>query len=207
MEFLVTEAQLQKIIEQSGGKNQFSENLKRMKAFTNNMVNRVLKVYGINLKMLLTWGTSIAGLVMPLDNFIKSSNFDISESERYLVLCGVALVIFFEGKRGIVKTLNKIKDEGLEEIFDVTLLKGYQLKDSFVSFLESLKNISSQMLEITSYAFLIPIVTDIQNFAHGISTAQDAAIIIAERLFMSGLILTSREAIVELLLKIVKRLR
>jgi len=102
MEFLVTEAQLQKIIEQSGGKNQFSENLKRMKAFTNNMVNRVLKVYGINLKMLLTWGTSIAGLVMPLDNFIKSTNFNISESERYLVLCGVALVIFFEGNVGVV---------------------------------------------------------------------------------------------------------
>ncbi len=61
-----------------------------MKSFTNNMVSKILKTYDINLKMFLTWGTSIAGLVMPLNEFLRTGNFNLSESERYLVLSGIA---------------------------------------------------------------------------------------------------------------------
>jgi hypothetical protein len=184
-----------------------SGSLKRMKSFTNNMVSKILKTYDINLKMFLTWGTSIAGLVMPLNEFLRTGNFNLSESERYLVLSGIAFLIFFEGKRGLNKVLSKIKEEGLEEVFDATLLKAYQLKDAFTTFLRSTRVITSQVLEIVSYAFLIPIIGDIQELASSSSDVRQTALIIAERLAASGVVLLSKEILFLMFKKLIKRLQ
>jgi hypothetical protein len=207
MEFLITESQLQLILSEQKNDDNLSGSLKRMKSFTNNMVSKILKTYDINLKMFLTWGTSIAGLVMPLNEFLRTGNFNLSESERYLVLSGIAFLIFFEGKRGLNKVLSKIKEEGLEEVFDATLLKAYQLKDSFTTFLRSTRVITSQVLEIVSYAFLIPIIGDIQELASSSSDVRQTALIIAERLAASGVVLLSKEILFLMFKKLIKRLQ
>ena len=207
MEFLITESQLQLILSEQKNDDNLSGSLKRMKSFTNNMVSKVLKTYDINLKMFLTWGTSIAGLVMPLNEFLRTGNFNLSESERYLVLSGIAFLIFFEGKRGLNKVLSKIKEEGLEEVFDATLLKAYQLKDAFTTFLRSTRVITSQVLEIVSYAFLIPIIGDIQELASSSSDVRQTSLIIAERLAASGVVLLSKEILFLMFKKLIKRLQ
>ncbi len=207
MEFLITESQLQLILSEQKNDDNLSGSLKRMKSFTNNMVSKVLKTYDINLKMFLTWGTSIAGLVMPLNEFLRTGNLNLTESERYLVLSGIAFLIFFEGKRGLNKVLSKIKEEGLEEVFDATLLKAYQLKDAFTTFLRSTRVITSQVLEIVSYAFLIPIIGDIQELASSSSDVRQTALIIAERLAASGVVLLSKEILFLMFKKLIKRLQ
>lgn len=206
MEFILTESQLLRILKENKNESDISNSLKRMSSFMNNFVNRILKSYGLNLRMFLTWGTSIAGLVMPLDEFLKSGNFELSESQRYLVLAGVAFLIFFEGKRGMVKLLNKIKEEGLSEVFDIALLKGYELKDAFVGFLTSTRVISSQVLEILSYAFLIPIIVDIQNYMNDSVNIAETSILIAERIIASGVVLLSKEFLFETIRKVLKKL-
>ena len=207
MEFLISQSQLNLILNEQRNDDILSSSLKKMKSFTNNMVGRVLKTYDINLKMFLTWGTSIGGLVMPLNEFLKSGNLDLSESERYLVLSGIAFLIFFEGKRGLSKILTTIKENGLEEAFDAGLLKAYQLKDSFTNFLRSTKVITSQDLEIISYAFLIPIIGDVQNIAGDVTNITESSIMIAERLSASGVVLLSREVLVSLFKKLFKKLQ
>ena len=207
MEFLISQSQLNLILNEQRNDDVLSSSLKKMKSFTNNMVGRVLKTYDINLKMFLTWGTSIGGLVMPLNEFLKSGNLDLSESERYLVLSGIAFLIFFEGKRGLSKILTTIKENGLEESFDAGLLKAYQLKDSFTNFLRSTKVITSQVLEIISYAFLIPIIGDVQNIAGDVTNITESSIMIAERLAASGVVLLSREVLVSLFKKLFKKLQ
>lgn len=206
MEFLISQSQFHLILNEQRNDDNLSSSLKKMKSFTNNMVGRVLKTYDINLKMFLTWGTSIAGLVMPLNEFLKSGDFRMTESERYLILSGIAFLIFFEGKRGFIKVLNKIKEEGLEEAFDATLLKAYQLKDAFTKFLNSTRIITSQVLEIVSYAFLIPIIGDIQDIAYATTNVTESAILIAERLVASGVVLLSREGLISLFKKLFKKL-
>lgn len=207
MEFLITESQLHLILKERGEKDSLTESLRRMQSFTTNMVNKVARVYGINLKMFLTWGTSIAGLVMPLNEFLKSGQFKLSESERYLILCGIAFLIFYEGKRGLNKVLTKIKEEGLEEVFDITLLKAEELKEAFLSFLGSLKLVSTQLLEIASYAFLIPIIGDIQSIGMSSANTKEGVLIILERLLASGLVLVSKEVLASFLKKLIKKLQ
>jgi hypothetical protein len=207
MEFILTESQLLRLIKESKNEDDLTSSLKRMTSYMNNLVNRVLKTYEINLKMFLTWGASIAGLVMPLDEFIKTGNFNLTESQKYLILAGVAFVIFYEGKRGMTKILSKIKEEGLEEVFDVVLLKGFELRDAFLNFLRSFRIVSSQLLEIVSYAFLIPIILDIQNYATDSTNITETTILITERLLASGAALVSKEFLFELIRKLIKRLR
>ena len=206
MDFLITESQLQLILlEQSDSK--LTSNMKQLFSFTNNMVNKVIKNYGLNIKMLLTWGTAVGGLVMPLDNFIKEGGFNLSEKERMLVLAGVAFTIFFENKRGISSILKKIKEEGLQEIFDKVLNKGVELKTSFSRFLESCNITSGAVLDTVAYSFLIPIIADIYSVSTQTSNPTEAAILITERLVASAVVVLSKEIISAGLKKIIKKFK
>ena len=97
MDFLINEQQLQ-IILQEQDKSKMTDYMKELYSFTTNVVNKVAKKYELNLKMLMTWGTAVGGLLMPLDRYLMSGNFEMSDSERFLVLAGVASIIFFENK-------------------------------------------------------------------------------------------------------------
>jgi hypothetical protein len=181
--------------------------MKILYSFTNNLVNRVLKIYGFNLKMLLTWGTSVGGLVMPLDQYIKTGNFDLTDDQRHLVLAGVALIIFFESKRGLENILKQIKEEGLEDTFNDVLEKGKELKSSFKKFLTSLTIVSSSFMETVAYSFLIPIILDIQMIAYGTSSPKAASIHIAERLIASGVVVVGSQALSQVVRKIIERIK
>ena len=81
MEFLITESQLKTILTEQD-KSKMTEYMKELYSFTEDIVNRVKTIYGINLKMLLTWGTSVGGLMMPLDEFIKTGSFNLNEQQQ-----------------------------------------------------------------------------------------------------------------------------
>jgi hypothetical protein len=206
MEFLISESQLRVILMEQD-ESKLSDYMKQLRSFTVDVVNRVIKNYGINVKMLLTWGTSVGGMMMPLDVYLKSGNFDLSDQQRALVLAGVAFAFFFETKRGFVSILKKIKDEGLEETFQFALDKGKKLKSAFEKFLTSVKVASSTILDTIAYSFLIPIITDIYSMTHNTSSIRESAQMIATRLVASGVVVVSKEILENVLKKIIKRFK
>jgi len=206
MDFLINESQLRTILTEQD-KSKMTDYMKVLYSFTNNIVGRVLKSYGLNLKMLLTWGTSVGGMVMPLDNYLKTGDFDLTDDQRYLILAGVAFIIFFESKKGLVDILEQIKEEGLEDTFKTVLEKAKDLKSSFKSFLSSLKVTSSSFMETVAYSFLIPIILDIQEAAYNTTNPKEAGILIAERLIASGVVVIGSQVLSQLLRKIIERLR
>lgn len=206
MEFLITEKQLRTILSE-GDTSGLSDSLKQMYKFTEDMVKRVLRTYGVNLRMFLTWGTSVGGLVLPLDNFIKNGNFDLNQDQRMLVLSGVCFLIFFEGKRGLSKILQKIEQEGLTEVYEEVLIKGLDLKVAFEGFLDGLKHTSGMLLEIVAYSFLIPIAVDIFEYSHNVIDIQQTAEIIVDRLLASGVVLIGREVLMSLIRKMLKKFK
>jgi hypothetical protein len=181
--------------------------VKEMYSFTKNLVNRVGKIYGLNLKMLLTWGTAVGGLVLPLDQFIKTGNFDLTDDQRYLVLAGIAFILFYENKKALVKILETIKEEGLEDAFRMGLEKSKELKSAFKGFLSSLNVSVSSFMDTIAYAFLIPIILDIQNIAHGTSDPKDAGLLIAERLISSGIVVIGAQALSQTIRKIIEKIK
>ena len=188
----------------SGGK--FSENMKRLYSFTIRMINKVEKKYKLNIRLLSTWGPAVGGFVMPLDNFIKTGNFNFTEQQTALVLAGVAATIFLDNKPSLKKILDKIKEEGLIDGFKEILSYGKELKKVFVKFMESLSTSITSISEIISYSFLIPIIGDIQNIIGKNSDILDSSKLISERLLASGVVIVGAVTLIEVIEKILKRL-
>jgi len=206
MDFLINESQLRTILQEQD-ESRMNDYMKTMYSFTKNLVNRAGKVYGLNVKMLLTWGTAVGGLVMPLDQFIKSGDFNLSDDQRYLVLAGIAFILFFDNKKGLVDVLVKIKEEGLEEVFRKTLDKGKELKSSFKGFLSSLNVSVGSFMDTVAYAFLIPIILDIQNIAESSVDPKEAGLLIAERLVSSGIVVVGAQVLSQVIRKIIQKLK
>ena len=157
--------------------------------------------------MLLTWGTSVGGLMMPLDNFIKSGNFDLNEQQESLIIVTVASLLFFENKRGISKLMEKINEEGILSQFEQILSKGKELKSAFIGFLSSVNITVGTLLEIAAYSFLVPIIFDIYSLGESSTNLRQTSIQIAERLLASGVIALSGQALTVTIRKILKKFR
>jgi hypothetical protein len=206
MEFLITETQLRAILTEQD-KSKMTEDMKTLYSFTENVVNRVKSTYGLNLKMLLTWGTSVGGLMMPLDNFIKSGNFNLNEQQESLIIVAVASLLFFENKRGMSKLMEKIKEEGILPQFEQILSKGQELKSAFVGFLSSINITIGTLLEVAAYSFLVPIIFDIYSLGESSTNLRQTALQITERLLASGVISLSGQALSVTIKKILKRFK
>ena len=205
MEFLITESQL-RVLLQEEEKSQLGLYVKNMYAFTKQMLNKVFRSYGINLRMLLTWGTSVGGLVLPLDQYLRTQHLGLNEDQRMLVLVGIIFALFFETKRPFVKIMSLIKENGLEDIFQDGLRKGTQLRDAFTNFLSSANTGVGTFLEAIAYSFLIPIITDVQSVLGQTEDIETTAILIAERLLAAGVILVGRQNLIDVVKNILKKL-
>jgi hypothetical protein len=104
--------------------------MKEMYSYTSNLVDRAKSIYGLNLKLLLTWGASVGGFVLPLDNFIKTGRFDLNEAEQTLILVGIACSVFYDNSRALKLIYKKIKEQGLEDVFKEVLIKSKNLKNA-----------------------------------------------------------------------------
>jgi hypothetical protein len=204
MEFLITETQLKTILNEEHG-TRLTDSIKILNEYTVNLVKQLKTFYNLNFKMLLTWGASVGGLMMPLDNFIKSGNFNLNDREEILILGAVASILFSENKKNIDILLKKIKEDGLLDIFQIILNKGEELKSSFVNFLKSLKVSVGSFMEMTAYAFLIPILFDVLSVADKSTSIRQGSLLIAERILASGLVFIAKEAIYNVIRKIIKR--
>ena len=205
MEFLITESQL-RVLLQEEEKSQLGLYMKNMYAFTKQMLNKVFKSYGINLRMLLTWGTSVGGLVLPLDQYLRTQHLGLNEDQRMLVLVGIIFALFFETKRPFMKIMSLIKENGLEDIFQDGLRKGTQLRDAFTNFLSSANTGVGTFLEAIAYSFLIPIITDVQSVLGQTEDIETAAILIAERLLAAGVVLIGRQTLIDVVKNVLKKL-
>jgi len=206
MEFLITESQLISIINE-GQKSSFTESMKILHSFTNNIINKVRRKFEINLKLLTTWGTSVAGLVMPLDEYMKTGEFNLDENQQALILLGIIAILYYDNKTIYKRILDRIKQEKIEEEFKMVLGKGLQLKAAFIEFLYSLELSVKGLSELVSYSFLIPIVTDIQKYAQNSESLSATAEMIGERLIASGVVLVGAEILNEVIKKMLKRFK
>ena len=204
MDFLINESQL-RIILQEQDQSKMSDYMKEMYSYTSNLVDRAKSIYGLNLKLLLTWGASVGGFVLPLDKFIRTGRFELNETEQTLILVGIACSVFYDNSRALKLIYKKIKEQGLEDTFKEVLIKSKNLKNSFSKFLSSANVTISSSLDLVAYSFLIPIITDILN---GVMNGGDATTIaktIAKRLIASGVVIVSQAVLTDTIKKLVKK--
>ena len=204
MDFLINESQLRLILQEQD-QSKMSDYMKEMYSYTSNLVDRAKSIYGLNLKLLLTWGASVGGFVLPLDKFIRTGRFELNEAEQTLILVGVACSVFYDNSRALKLIYKKIKEQGLEDTFKEVLIKSKNLKNSFSKFLSSANVTISSSLDLVAYSFLIPIITDILNGAMNGGDVTTIAKTIAKRLVASGVIIVSQAVLTDAIKKLVKK--
>lgn len=160
----------------------------------------------LDLKFLITWGAAIGGMIGPLNSFVQNNNPDITEDDLCLVLTAIALIFYHESKPAVKKLKGIIDERGLSSIFESSLEKAKELKNVFVSFIESLNITIHRSLNIMSYTFIIPIIPLILNFSHGDFTNQDITILV-KRILGFGLVAFTGNALKELITKMTERFR
>ena len=160
----------------------------------------------LDLKFLITWGAAIGGMIGPLNSFVQNNNPDITEDDLCLVLTAISLIFYHESRPAIKKLKGIIDERGLSSIFESSLEKAQELKNVFVSFIESLNITIHRSLNIMSYTFIIPIIPLILNFSHGDFTNQDITILV-KRILGFGLVAFTGNALKELITKMTERFR
>ena len=204
MDFLINESQLRLILQEQD-QSKMSDYMKEMYSYTSNLVDRAKSIYGLNLKLLLTWGASVGGFVLPLDKFIRTGRFELNEAEQTLILVGVACSVFYDNSRALKLIYKKIKEQGLGDTFKEVLIKSKNLKNSFSRFLSSANVTISSSLDLVAYSFLIPIITDILNGAMNGGDVTTIAKTIAKRLVASGVVIVSQAVLTDAIKKLVKK--
>jgi hypothetical protein len=206
MDFLINESQLNFLVE-SENTEKFTRNMKQLNSFTVNLVNKAKRIFGLNFKFLVTWGPVIGGFVGPLDKYIRDNYLEFSEDSIILITLGIACTYFYQNKKETKKLYEQIEEQGLVSFFEEMLLKSKQLKDSFVSFMESLNLTLGTTVEMIHYSFLIPIINDLQQVSHGATSIANASKIIVERLLTSGVVLVAGQILIDVISKILKRFK
>jgi hypothetical protein len=204
MNYILTEQQLRIIVKEEKN-SKLTNYMKFMYSFTHKVVSISKKKYGLNVRFLLTMGTAIGGFLLPLDMFLKQGIFELTEDQIALILTGVAAINFYGNRKNISNIIDKIKEEGLLDYFQSVLEKSDKLRKSFVGFLESLSLTLSSVQETISYAFLLPLITDFMDIAHGTQNIWEASEIVTERLLASGVVVISGQILIEVINKILKR--
>jgi len=205
MNIIISESQLRFLLE-NNNKSSLSEDIKSLYDFTKDIVNKSKDKFGIDLTLLMTWGAAVGGLVMPLDNYIRTGEFDLTEDQLTLILIGCISTLFLDNKRMFQKVYKKCKEEGIEGVLDQVVNKGSELKKSFIGFLSSLNLSIKNVTSLVRYSFLIPIISDLQSIGGDGDDIKIISLRIAERILAAGVITISVETLSKLVEKILKKI-
>jgi hypothetical protein len=205
MKIIITENQKNSLLTESVS-DKISKSYKSMKKFTEDVLKESTKVTGLDFGFLLSWGATIGGLMMPIEQFIKGEYPELTNTELSLLITGVMVTYYSSNKKVLAELLKQIKEKKLIDVFDEMLGTAENLKNTFLSFVESLNVTISKLSNMMAYTFLIPILPQLYEMAQ---SGYDQNIInqIIKRLISYGVIIGSSVVVRELIKKIVDRFK
>lgn len=154
---IITEQQRRLILSEMANEEMdktIGENDKLMKRITKQASEQI----NFDLSILATFSMSIGGLMGPVEQFLSGEFPSFSTMEKSLILAGIAFQYIIDNKKPLSLLISKIKDNGLYDAYKAGLQKAELLKDSFLSFVESLGVSVKKTSNIIGYTFLIPLV-------------------------------------------------
>jgi hypothetical protein len=180
--------------------------LKEIRAFTKELQRKSREQFGTNFKFLATWGAAIGGIMMPIQQYLDSGSFQINDTEKILILIGVGSIIFFESEDKIKKLIKLVEEKGLINVFSQVLQKGEMLRDVFLSFMDSLNITLQTLTNVLGYAFLIPVLPMLLDFAQSGYTEKELRELLLRFAYFTSISI-SGIALKEVVSKIVKRFK
>jgi hypothetical protein len=206
MSVLITEHQRKVLITESLVED-FGNVIKNNYRLATEILKESKEQMGVNLQFMMTWGASIGGFVGPLTDFIEGRYPELNSAQVTSILIGIVATFYLDNKKIISQILEKIKEQGLSEYFKVTFNKANELKNSFLSFVESLNLTFHKVTNMMTYTFIIPLVEKLISIAQTGQLDDGDLKQLAMRISSFGLLTVSSIGIVKLVKKMVNRFR
>ena len=205
MKIVITESQKSIILSENIGLG-INNKLKDMKIFTKNVLNSTKNQTGLDLKFLLTWGSTIGGFMGPIARYMEDKSPSLTDADIALISTGIILTYYNENKEKLIKVLDKIEERKLISEFDDALSIADVLKNKFLNFIESLGVTISSIGNMMAYTFLIPLLPEIYSLVQDNGKNVDVNMMV-ERIMNYGIVTASAIFVKELVIKIVERFR
>lgn len=166
MKIIISESQHKRILMENIN-SELEKRFQNMKKFTKNVISEAKKQINLDLSFLLTWGSTLGGLMGPVSDYIEGKYPELSNTDISLLCTGAILTYFTNNKEGLTKVLDKIKEKSLIQEFDYMLEKTGELKNVFISFIDSFAIPVNKLSNMLAYAFLIPILPELYEMSQG----------------------------------------
>jgi hypothetical protein len=203
---LITENQKRLLLKESLLKD-VSEVIKNNYEVASEILKSSKEQMGVNLQFLMTWGASIGGFVGPLTQFVEGNNPELTSTQVTSIMIGVIATFYLDNRETILKIVNRLKEDGLFDVYIKAVSKGKELKRSFVRFIESLNMTLHKVTNMMTYTFIIPLVEKILSMSQSGEITNDDIKQLAMRISSFGLLTVSSIGIVKLVKKMVNRFR
>jgi hypothetical protein len=206
MNIIITEQQLKYILEQQKNDN-LSSNINNLITFTKEILIQCKANYNIDLQLPENLNAAVGGFIMPLDNYIRTSEIELSDKQVSLILVGIISTLIIDNKPIYDQVLLKIKEDGLIGVFNNVLTKVKLLKKAFINFLLSLNLTSRNTATLLRYSFLIPIIMDLENLVQQSKNISETARLITDKIISTGAVSINSENLFTHINKILLRLK
>jgi hypothetical protein len=206
MNIIITEQQLKYILEQQKNDN-LSSNINNLITFTKEILIQCKANYNIDLQLPENLNAAVGGFIMPLDNYIRTSEIELSDKQVSLILVGVISTLIIDNKPIYDQVLLKVKEDGLIGVFNNVLTKGKLLKKAFINFLLSLNLTSKNTATLLRYSFLIPIIMDLESLVQQSKNISETARFITDKIISTGAVSINSENLFTHINKILLRLK
>jgi len=205
MNILITESQERMILNESIG-NELGNIIKKNSDIGKLITSQIKEITGNDKIGILTFGASIGGMMGPVGNFLEGKYPSMNDVEISLLLTGVIATFLFNSPKLIKKVTDKIKEQGLENEFEVAKSKTEELKDTFYDFMESLNITLFKVTNVLGFAFLIPLLPYIHQLSEGKLSIADINKIVTI-LLSYGIITITSSTLKEIIVKLIKRFK
>ena len=165
MKIVITESQKRRILLESASE-ELGNILKRGKNFVKETVDEFQTQFGIDAKIFLSFSASVTGFMGPIAQFLEGKFPQLTEEQFSLILIGITATYFIDNQKHLKKIYDKIREEGLSNIFEKVLKKSDELRNALFDFLESLNFSFYRVSNMLSFAFIIPLISPIINMVH-----------------------------------------
>lgn len=205
MKVLISESQFLKILKENK-ENEIEEVFSNSKSFTKKVISDVKTQFNLDFSFLTTWGSIIGGFVGPISKYMEGKYPNLSEQDITLISFGLILTFFSSNTEKLNKVLQIIKDKKIITFFDIALMKAYDLKEAFFSFLESLNITFSKVSSMVAYTFLVPLVPLISDIVK-LDLTEDQINLLATGISHHATTIISSKILYRLVKKMIERFR
>lgn len=161
MKVIVTESQY-KIILNEGLMSKISKQLEDFNNFTKKIISDVKNAYNFHIRFGLTYGAGIGAILEPIMNFLNEKSPELSKGQMQMIALAAISIVFFESKQ-LNELKRTIRDENLGNELAQTISYVSIIKQKLKKILELIGLSVYRATDIISYAFLLPLLTELNK--------------------------------------------